>query len=175
MNFKVKKSEVIFRGKVFNLQVDEIQYDSGNSSVREVAVHPGGAVIVPFTANGKIILVKQFRYPFQKELLELPAGKLEINEDPLNCAVRELEEETGYKSNNVQKLGIMYTAPGYSSEVLHIYSAENLEQGTINREEGEDGMQVFEFSPKEIEDKIINGEIVDGKTISGIFLFKNKK
>ena len=172
MNFKLKKSEIIFRGKVFNLQVDEIHYDSGNASVREVAVHPGGAVIVPVTDEGKIVMVKQFRYPFQKELLELPAGKLEINEDPLNCASRELEEETGYKSDNLKKLGNIFTAPGYSSEVLYIYSARNLKKNKINREEGEHGMQVFEYTMTEIEEKILQGEIVDSKTICGIYFIK---
>ncbi|GBD87079.1 ADP-ribose pyrophosphatase [bacterium BMS3Abin03] len=174
MNFKVKKSEILFRGKVFNLKVDEIQYNSGNASVREVVVHPGGAVIVPITDEGKIIMVKQFRYPFQKELLELPAGKLEDSEDPFDCALRELEEETGYKSGDVEKLGKIYTAPGYSSEVLHIFSAKNLKPGNLNREEGEDGMQVFEYPLNEIERKILSGEIVDGKSICGIYLFKNK-
>ena len=90
-NFKVKKSEILFRGKVFDLQVDEIEYDSGNKGIREVAVHPGGAVVVPLKDDGKIVMVKQFRYPFQKFLLEMAAGKLDKNEEPINCAVRELE------------------------------------------------------------------------------------
>jgi len=77
MNFKVKKSEILFHGRVFDLQVDDIEYDSGNKAIREVALHPGGSVIVPVKEDGRIIMVKQFRYPFQKFMLELPAGKLE--------------------------------------------------------------------------------------------------
>ena len=173
MNYRVLKSEIIHTGKVFNTKVDQIEYNSGNKSVREVAEHPGGAVIVPVTGEGKIIMITQHRYPVDKTLLELPAGKLDKNENPFHCAVRELEEETGYKSDNVKEIGSIYTTPGYSTEKLWIYLAKNLKPGNHNREEGEFGMKVFEYTLKEIDEKIINGEIVDGKTICGIYLAKN--
>lgn len=173
MNYRIVKSEVIFRGKVFNTKVDRIEYDSGNKSVREVAEHPGGAVVVPVTSDGKIVMVTQHRYPMNEILIELPAGKLGKGEDPQLCAVRELEEETGYKSDNIKELGSIYTTPGYSTEKLWIYLAKDLKPGDHNREEGEAGMEVFEFSLKEVEEKIYNGEIVDGKTICGIYLAKN--
>jgi ADP-ribose pyrophosphatase len=172
MNFRILLSEVLHRGKVFNTRVDKIEYSSGNRAVREVAEHPGGAVVVPVTNAGKIIMVTQYRFPVEKILLELPAGKLGKDEAPLHCAIRELEEETGYKSNDVKEMGSIYTTPGYSSEKLWIYIAKDLSPGNHNREEGEYGMEVFEFTLKEIEEKIIKGEIVDGKTISGIFLAK---
>ncbi len=175
MNFKVLKSNILFHGKVFDLQVDEIEYDSGNKGIREVAVHNGGAVVVPVKDDGKIILVKQFRYPFQDFLLELPAGKLEKNEDPKECATRELTEETGYSSDTIIKLGKIYTTPGFCTEVLHIYLAENLKSGNHNREEGEYGMEVYEFTLEEINEKIRSGEIVDAKTISGIHFYKLHK
>jgi ADP-ribose pyrophosphatase len=173
MNYRILKNEIIHNGKVFNTKVDQIEYNSGNKSVREVAEHPGGAVIVPVTDEGKIIMITQYRYPVDKVLLELPAGKLDKNENPLNCAVRELEEETGYKSDNLKEIGTIYTTPGYSTEKLWIYLAKNLKPGNHNHEEGEFGMKVFEYSLKEIDEKIYNGEIVDGKTICGIFLAKN--
>jgi ADP-ribose pyrophosphatase len=172
MNYRIVKSEEIFRGKVFNTKVDQIEYNSGNKAVREVAEHPGGAVVVPLTDNGKIVMVTQHRYPVNKILLELPAGKLGKGEDPHLCAVRELEEETGYKSENVKELGSIYTTPGYSTEKLWIFLAKDLKPGDHNREEGEFGMEVFEFPLKEVEDKIYSGEIVDGKSICGIFLAK---
>jgi len=172
MNYSTFKSDVIYRGKVFNTRVDQIEYDSGNKSIREVAEHPGGAVVVPVTNEGKIIMVTQHRFPVDKVLLELPAGKLGRGEDPLICAVRELEEETGYKSANVKELGSIFTTPGYSTEKLWIYLAKDLKPGNHNREEGEYGMEVFEYSLREIEEKIYAGEIVDGKTICGIFLAK---
>ena len=170
MNFKLVKSDFLFRGKVFDVKVDEIEYDSGNKGIREVAVHPGGAVVVAVKDDGKIIMVNQFRYPLQKKIFELPAGKLEHNEDPYKCAVRELEEETGYKSKKVEKLGQIYTTPGFCTEILHIYIAKELIQGDHNREEGEQGMEIFELSKQEIEEKIIKGEITDSKTICGIYL-----
>lgn len=172
MSYKLLRSEIVMRGKVFDLQVDQIEYESGNESVREVAIHPGGAVIVAIKDDGKIILVKQFRYPFQKFLIELPAGKLNKDEDPLLCAQRELEEETGYTSSEMTKLGSIYTTPGFCTEVLHIYLAKKLKTGNHRREEGELTMQILELSPEEIEKKIKTGEIVDAKTICGIFFYK---
>lgn len=173
MNFKVKKSEILFKGRVFDLQVDKIEYNSGNKGIREVAVHPGGAVVVPVTQNKKVIMVTQFRYPLQKIMLELPAGKLERGEDPLECAVRELQEETGNKTKNIIKLGTIATTPGFCSEILHIYLAKDLIPGNHNREEGEYGMEVLEFSLNEIQDKITKGEIIDAKSICGIYLAAN--
>lgn len=173
-NFKKIKSDIVFNGKVFDIKVDEIEYEStGNIGRREVAVHPGGAVAVALTNENKIVMVRQFRYPFQEWLLELPAGKLDQNEDPLNCAARELAEETGYTAEKFIKLGHIYTTPGFCNEILHIYLAENLTAGEHSREEGEEGMQVFEFSIDEIKEKIRNGEIVDGKSISGIMMYLN--
>ncbi len=174
MNYKILKSQILYKGKVFDHQVDEIEYESGNKSIREIAIHPGGAVIVPIKDDGKIILVKQFRYPLQKTLIELPAGKLDKGEDPLKCAARELEEETGYKAKEIEKLGQIYTAPGYCTEILHIYSAKGLASGNHHREEGEQGMEILELSLDEIEKMIANGEITDAKTIVGIYFLKNK-
>jgi ADP-ribose pyrophosphatase len=172
MNYKLFKSQILYKGKVFDHQVDEIEYDSGNKGIREVAVHPGGAVVIPIKADGKVILVKQFRYPLQKTLIELPAGKLEKGEDPLVCATRELEEETGYKAKEIKKLGAIYTAPGYCTEILHIYSAKGLTPGNHNREEGEFGMEILELTMGEIEKMIASGEINDAKTIVGIHYLK---
>lgn len=172
MNFDVTKSEMIYKGKVFDVIVDSIRYNSGNLGIREVAIHPGGAVVVPIKEDGKIILIKQFRYPIKKSLLELPAGKLELNEDPLNCAVRELEEETGYLTNSIIKLGAINTTPGFCTEVLHIYLAKDLIAGEHRREEGEYGMEVFEYTMQQLDEKIKSGEIGDAKTICGIYMAK---
>lgn len=173
MNFKVIKSNIVFEGKVFSVKVDDIQYNgSGNLATRQVAVHPGGAVIVPVLNNGKIIFVKQYRYPHNEVILELPAGKLDKGEEPLHCAIRELKEETGYTSNNIIKLGKIYTTPGFCNEVLHIFLAKDLTEGNHEREEGEEGMELIELSIEEAEEKIRNGEIVDAKTICGITMLK---
>lgn len=172
---KVIDSKVYYNGKVLQLRVDEIEYlNSNNRGIREVAIHPGGAVIVPIKNDGKIIFVQQFRYPLQTELLELPAGKLDQNENPILCATRELEEETGYTSNDVSYLGKIYTAPGYSTELLEIFVAKNLKEGNHKREEGENGMQVFEFSSDIILKLIKEEKIIDSKTISALFFLQVK-
>ncbi len=171
-NFEILKSDIVFRGRVFDLRVDEIRYDSGNPGIRDVALHHGGAVVVPVKDDGKIVMVNQYRYPLDRFLLELPAGKLFVDEDPLLCAGRELEEETGYHSNKITKLSAIATTPGFCTEILHIYLAEDLTPGNHSREEGEFGMEQFELSLDEIEQKILSGEIIDAKTLSGILLYK---
>lgn len=173
MNYKVDSSDVIFCGKVFDIKVDKLTYNSGNPSVREVVVHPGGAVVVPVTNEGKIILVSQFRYPFQKTLYELPAGKLDEGEDPAVCAERELKEETGFSGGKITKLGSIYTSPGFCSEELYIFLATDFTDGDHEREEGEQDMQLHEFTPGELKEMIKTGEIKDAKTISGIYMFSN--
>ena len=173
MNFKVKKTNTIFHGKVFDVKVDEIEYNgSGNQSFRQVAVHPGGAVVLPINKNGKVVLVTQYRYPHNEVLLELPAGKLEKGEDPFICASRELTEETGYTSDKITKLGKIYTTPGFCDEILHIYLAENLIAGDHAREEGEEGMEIVEMTLEEVEEQIRSGKIVDAKTICGVAYYK---
>ena len=143
-NFDVINSQLLFTGKVFDIQIDKIKYhESGNESPREVVLHNGGAVVVAETREKKIILVKQYRYPFDKWIYELPAGKLEKNEDPAICAERELIEETGYRSKTITKLGSIATTPGFCTEMLHIYSATGLEAGSHARREGGVGMEVY--------------------------------
>lgn len=172
-NFKVVESDIIFSGKVFDIQIDKIQYDSGNTAPREVVLHNGGSVVVAVTNENKIIIVKQYRYPFNKWMLELPAGKIDKDEDPLHCAGRELTEETGYKASNIEKLGAISTTPGFCTEMLHIYLATGLTAGEYAREEGEEGMEILELPIEEIKNMIMAGEIIDGKTIAGIFYFSN--
>ena len=174
MNFKLVESKTVFLGKVFDVKVDTIEYNgTGNIASRQVAIHPGGAAIVPVTDDGKIILLTQYRYPHNQVIFELPAGKLEKEEDPFICASRELKEETGYTSDNISKLGRIFTTPGFCDEILHIYLATNLVEGEHAREEGEEGMELYKFTLDEIDEKIRTGEIVDAKTICGIAMYKS--
>jgi len=172
LNFKIKNSRIAFRGKVFDVKVDEIEFDSGNKGVREVALHNGGAVVVAVTDENKIVMVNQFRWPFSKFLLELPAGKLEPGEDPQICASRELTEETGFNAGKIVKFGSIFTTPGFCNEELHIYLAQNLTAGEHNREEGEYGMETHEYTLDEIDEMIVSGEIKDSKTLAGIQYYK---
>lgn len=172
MNYKLLKSDLVFKGRMIDLKVDELEYDSGNLGRREIALHPGGAVIVPVTDNNEVVFISQFRYPLQKVIYELPAGKLDRKEDPEICAIRELEEETGYRAEKFSRLGEVCSSPGFCDEMLHLYLAEGLIPGRHHREEGEQGMQVFKFSFEELDRKIVSGEIIDAKSICGIYLAK---
>jgi ADP-ribose pyrophosphatase len=169
-NIKTLKSEKRYSGTVFNLIVDEVEYISGTRGVREVAEHPGGAVVVPLLDDGTVLLVHQYRYPLKKELL--PAGKLDPGEDPRVCAERELEEETGYTAGSLRKLTAIYTSPGFCSEQLHIFLATGLKKSSRGQqlEEGESDLTIRQLPFDEAVNMIEQGDIVDGKTICGILL-----
>jgi ADP-ribose pyrophosphatase len=169
---KTLKSEIRYAGRVFNLVIDEVEYPSGNRSIREVAQHPGGAVVVPLFDDGTILLVRQFRYPIKKYLYELPAGKLDAGEDPALCAARELEEETGYTAGVLKKLTAIYTTPGFCSEQLHIYLATGLKKSPRGQqlEEGEMDLTIKRLPLRQVVAMIEQDEIVDSKTICGVLL-----
>ncbi len=177
MNHKLLKREILHKGVVFDLFVDHIEYPSGNGSVREVAQHPGGAVVVPVFENGDVLMIQQFRYPIGKVIYELPAGKLDPDEDPELCARRELEEETGYKAEQLDKLTAFYTTPGFCTEKLYIYLATGLRELTSGQqlEEGEESIKVEKIPLRKALDMAASEEIVDGKTIVGLFLADMKK
>ena len=120
---KTMKSERIYEGKIVNLRVDTVELPDKKYSKREIVEHPGAVGIVPITEDGKIILVKQFRKAVEKPLLEIPAGKIEINEEPKETALRELFEETGYYSNNMEYIIEFYTSPGFSNEKIYLFLA----------------------------------------------------
>ena len=172
MELKRLKRDVLYRGRVIDLIVDEVQYPSGKRSVREIAHHPGGAVAVPMLDDGRVMFVKQFRYPLGKHLLELPAGKLSPGEDPQACASRELEEETGWIAGQWEKLTSIYTTPGFCDEELHIFLATHLRESPAghHRGEGEFSMTVHSILLSEALRMADSGEIHDGKTICGLLL-----
>lgn len=163
---KTIESELIFDGRVVKLYKDRIELPTGQKSFREVVKHSGGVVILA-KKEDKILLVKQFRYPMKEVLYELPAGKLEIGEDPFEAAKRELEEETGYCANKWTDLGFVYTSPGYSDEKLYLYEAEDLEFTHCHPDEGEI-IQAFEYKYDDVLKMINNGEINDAKTLCAL-------
>lgn len=176
-HIKTLRSETRYSGRVFSLIVDEVEYSSGNRAIREVADHPGGAVIVPLFDDGTVMLVHQYRYPVKRQLFELPAGKLDAGEDPQVCAVRELEEETGYTAGSMKRLTTIYTTPGFCNEQLHIFVATGLRQLARGQrlEEGELDLTVRQFPLDEVVKMIEQGEIVDGKTICGILMVDRQR
>ena len=169
---KQLKREVLYRGRVFDLIVDDVEYPSGNKSKREIAHHPGGAVAVPLLDDGRVILVEQLRYPLSKYVLELPAGKLSPGEDPKVTAARELHEETGWVAGSLEKLTSIYTTPGFCDEELHIYLATDLKESPSGhkREEGELTMSVHLVPLTEALRMVDAGELQDSKTIIGLLL-----
>ena len=164
---KTLNSKEIYNGKVVKVFRDDVEIADGHKTFREVVRHSGGVVILAYKDKDTILFVKQFRYPMKKVLLELPAGKLEKDEDPFKAAKRELEEETGYCANKWTYLGYVYTSPGYSDEKLYLYKAEDLQYTNCHPDEGEI-LQSLEFGYNDVLKMIKNGEISDAKTLCAL-------
>ena len=158
----------IYDGRVLGLRVDQVTLNDGQPTIREVVEHPGASAIVPLLTDNKIVLVRQYRYPIQRELLEIPAGTLEKNETPDQCAIRELREETGFNCGDLTKISECYLAPGYSTEKIHFYLARNLTPDPAEADEDE-RIKVETFPLQTVLRKIHEGEICDAKTICAIF------
>jgi ADP-ribose pyrophosphatase len=172
MHFELLRREKIFNGRIVNLVVDHVKYRSGNEAAREIVQHPGGSVALALFDNNEILLVKQYRYPIGGEVIELPAGKLDANEDPQHCAERELREETGYVAKRWTKLTTIMTTPGFCDERLHIYLARDLSISPHGQtlEEGEQTIKLIRVPLVEAVAMIEREEIVDGKSIVGILM-----
>jgi ADP-ribose pyrophosphatase len=163
------RSETIAAGGLLTVKRDQVRLPNGNLSAREYVEHPGAAVIVPILPNGHVVLERQYRYPLHQTFIELPAGKIDANEEVLSTGQRELLEETGYTAKNWVKLGLQHPCIGYSNEVIHIYLATDLVIGSHQRDEDET-LEVFEAKFTDCLSMIQNGEITDGKTIVALFL-----
>jgi ADP-ribose pyrophosphatase len=157
----------IYKGRIVNLTVDEITTASGFKTIREVFHHPGGAAVVPVLPDGKILLVRQFRYPMQEILLELPAGKIDAEESPEVTAARELEEEVGYRAGRLKKILEFYSTPGFCDEKIHLYLAEDLSPCQPGGDHDEE-IEVVSIELRDLLELIKNNEITDAKTIIGI-------
>ena len=169
MNFEEKtlNSKVVYEGKVVTVLKDDVEVADGHKSFREVILHSGGVVIAALKDSDTILLVKQYRYPLKHVNLELPAGKLEIGEDPNEACKRELEEETGYRAKVWKSLGYINTTPGICTEKLYLYLARDLEFVGEHPDEGEI-LKCCEYNLKDVFDMIQNGEINDAKTIRAL-------
>lgn len=167
---RIDRKEV-FSGKIFKVAEDTIEFPNGTKAKWDVLLHEGAAAIVPIDNDGKIVLVEQYRCVKDGVILEIPAGKLEKDEDPAICAAREMEEETGYKPRKVTRVGSIYSAVGFSDEIVEIFVAEGLEEGTMNLDPDE-YVSVKKFTLQEVIDMILSGKIKDSKTISAIFMVK---
>ncbi len=163
----VIKTENLYEGKIVNLKIETVELPNKKYSKREIVEHPGGVGVVPITEDGKVVLVKQFRIATGKTLIEIPAGKLEPNEEPKETAIRELKEETGYSTENIKFLKEFYVSPGYCTEKINVFLATDLVAGDQNLDENE-FLEVLELPLEQAYEKIETGEITDAKTIIGI-------
>jgi len=162
-------SETVAAGGMLTVKRDLVRLPNGNTSHREYVMHPGAVVVVPLLPNGNVVLEKQFRYALHRVFIELPAGKIDADEDVLHTGQRELLEETGYSASHWVKLGHQHPCIGYSDEVIHIYLATGLTAGT-HRPDDDEALEVFDVGFNDCLAMIQNGEISDGKTIIALLL-----
>lgn len=168
---KFLNSKVVFEGNLLNVFADKVELPNGKVASREYIKHPGAVAVVPITQEGNIVLVRQYRYPIGNVLLEVPAGKLDKGEEPDICALRELEEETGYVAKSIKKIASIYTTPGFTDEVIHLYIAENLTLSNPHPDEDE-FLDVEIYSKEEIKTMIADGRINDAKSMLALLLAK---
>jgi ADP-ribose pyrophosphatase len=173
MSAKLIDRQVLYAGKKLRLELHHLQSDVEDEHeryVREVIVHPGAVTVIGFLPDDQILLIRNYRYPIGQILLELPAGTLEKGEDPMNCAGRELLEETGYLAGRMKPLGNFFTSPGILSEKMYAYAAYDLEQQVQALEQGEE--ITVEPTPYDEAMRMIDrGEIHDGKTIAALLMY----
>ena len=162
---KTLNEKLIFEGKIITVHVDDVELPDGSKSIREIVEHSGGVCVAALTEDKKLKFVRQFRYPYKKELLELPAGKLEKGEDPMAAGIRELEEECGVVAEKVISMGQIYPTVAYCSEIIHLFLATGLSETKQHLDAGEFlGVEEIELS-KAVE-MVMNGEICDSKTVA---------
>ncbi len=170
---KTTASELIFDGKIIKVRKDKAELENGAEVSRELVIHPGGVCVVPVDENGDVYLVRQFRYPFQEVLTEVPAGKLEFGEEHRDAGLRELREETGAECENFEYLGVMYPSVAYLTEKIHMYLATGLKFDKQSLDDDE-FLDVIKMPLKEAVGMVLDGKIPDGKTQTALLLTARK-
>ncbi|MDD4376776.1 MAG: NUDIX hydrolase [Eubacteriales bacterium] len=168
---KTLSSEIIYKGSIINLRKDKVSVKNG-TSFREIVEHGGGSVLAALDENNNMIMVKQFRKPLNRVVLEAPAGKIDPGEDPLETAMRELKEETGYTAAKVSFLTKIYPSVGYSEEALYLYLCQELSGGEPCFDENE-ALDIEKYSIDELYRMVMSGEINDAKTIIIVLFIRN--
>lgn len=166
-------SQAAYQGKFLQLKKDIVSLPDGQETYREYLIHPGAVAILPVLEDGRILLERQFRYPVNRAMIEIPAGKLEAGEDPLVCAQRELLEETGYTATSWEYLGRIHPVISYSTEFIEIYLAKDLTPGERCLDAGE-FLDVFAATLDEMHEWIASGAITDVKTIISVYHLARK-
>lgn len=175
MNLKEKKqsSKNVFQGKLLNVFQDTVKCPDNSIATREYIQHCNAVCILPFLNNGNILLEKQYRYPFDEILYELPAGKIDKNENKENAAIRELEEETGYHANTLEYLGCIYPSCAYTNEIIYLYVAKDLVKTKQHLDENE-FIEILEISLNEFNDFVKSNKLKDAKSICALQFYFSK-
>ncbi|MGV3489347.1 MAG: NUDIX domain-containing protein [Tuberibacillus sp.] len=171
---KTIKSDSIFKGKIIELRVDEVELPNGKTATREVIKHPGAVAVIAVTKEGKLVLVKQYRKPLERLLFEIPAGKLDPGEEPEACALRELKEETGYSCESIEHVVSFSTSPGFADEVLHVYYTDSLISGDRKLDEDE-FLDNYEVTLEEALKLVKTEAIYDAKTVYAVQFLQMKQ
>ncbi len=166
-------SQKIYTGAVFDVTRDRLREESGQEIIRDVVQHPGGAGGVALFADGRIALVRQYRHPAKRELLEIPAGKIDAGEAPETCAAREIEEELGVRVGRIEKLAEFYSTPGFCGEKLFVYLATELEP-SVQKLDHDETVEIVYVTLEEAWHLVETGEIEDAKTIIALLLTRQK-
>ncbi len=164
--------EVIYDGKIVHLEVDRVRLPNGHETIREVIRHQGAVVMLALDEEERVLLVRQYRYPVGRVLLELPAGKLDPGEEPLVCARRELAEETGYAAGSWRQLGSLLTTPGFTDEIIHVFLATGLEPVEDSSPDEDEFLEAVQLPMAEVEELILSGKIQDAKTLAALLLWR---
>lgn len=165
------KQRLFYKGNKFDFEVNRLRLPNKAEGEWECIRHPGGALAVPITPDGKLVMVRQYRFAVQGRVLEFPAGTVEHNEDPIETIKREIQEEAGYRAHKWQSLGEFVLAPGYSDEIIYAYLAQDLEKlETPPQKDADEDLETVLLTPEELEKAILAGERVDAKSISSFFL-----
>lgn len=173
---KTLRSEVIFKGNIIDLYLEDVLLVDGNKSKREIVKHPGAVALVSLTPNRKLILVEQYRKPLNKQIIEIPAGKIEENEIKEITAHRELEEETGYQADKLTHIQSFYTSPGFADELIHLYYTGQVRKLDVKPAgDADEFIKIHEVNLKQAEALIAENKIMDAKTIYAIMWLKLNK
>ena len=167
---KKLSSQQLYRGRAVSLRMDTVEKSDGKTTTREVVEHSNCVAVVVVDEQGNVLLVRQYRYPVGKFLLEIPAGGIDPNEEPIDCVRRELQEEIGYYPQKIEELGGFYSVPGYGTEYLHCYLATDLVPSRLIAEDSE-GIEVVRVPISKITQLITSGEICDAKSIAALLTF----
>lgn len=164
-------SQTVFDGKIITVKADKALLPNGAQATREVVKHPGGVCVLALQEDGTVPLVRQFRYPLGDVMLELPAGKLEYGEEPRPAAIRELGEEVGLEPGKLTELGFIYVSPGFCTEKLHLYLAQDVKSVPVHPDEDE-FLDIVCLPFAKLVEMVMSGEITDGKTVTAVLKTK---